>query len=252
MKIIFLFSLIVTTILGCTHLPQRAFSWTNNEIYTSQPFIIGGYEALETNLGLTEAELDVLRLESLAFFKSQFGVPTETAIFNTTTKDTVVPGWGIAQTVYFDNCYRLDLTTLDVFQAIRDQIFLTTAEFTFFVSATSGNYGGKYATLFSNFGVPPSIQAGDSFSFGYYYIHQKVGGIKIFLKRLLFGGKFPTRSDLPFRSHEEYYLFDNQWGNGTGILELKFAPTPDGKLLSQFDSVWKLPDTNEFYSVYGL
>jgi len=238
--------------LGCTELPSKVLSWTNNQFYSGSPFQIGGYDTLKTNLGLTDAELETIRLESLDFFKSQYGIPTETAVFNNDTKDTSVPGYGVASTVYFADCYRLDVTNIEGYQEKRNKITLAVAEFTFFTSS-SANYGGKFAALYSHFGSVPVIQAGDGFSYGYYYLFEKTeGGEKSFLRRILFKGKFPTRSDTPFRAHEEQYLFDSQWGNGTGILELKFAPLPSGTLLTQLDSIWKFPAANEFYSLYGL
>jgi len=252
MKKIILFAVLLDLIFACTELPHHAFSWTNNELNTGSPFVIGGYEAIQSNLGLTDAQLEQLRQESLAFIHEQYGIPIQNAVFNQTTKNTLIPEWGLLQTVYFAECYRLDITTVESYMEKRDKIFLTVAEFTFFASNTSKVYGGKFGALYADFGAVANVQAGDGFSYGNYYLFEHHGSEETLLRTILFKGKFPTRSDTPFRSHEEQYLVDEHWGNGTGILELKFAVVPAGKLLSQFDSVWKFPDTNEFYSNFGL
>jgi len=203
-------------------------------------------------LPLTDAQLEQLRQDSLAYIHEQYGIPIQNAVFNHTTKDTLIPEWGILQTVFFDQCYRLDMTTVESYMENRDKIFLTTAEFTFFASNTSKVYGGKFGALYADFDAVANVQAGDGFSYGNYYLFEHHDSFKTLLRKILFKGKFPTRSDTPFRSHEEQYLVDEQFGNGTGILELKFAVVPSGKLLTQFDSIWKFPDAHEFYSNFGL
>jgi len=255
MKIFFFLALILInakTSFGCTDLPNIALSWSNNQIYDGNPFQIGGYDALKINLGFTDSELETLRLESLAFFKTQFGIPTETGIFNNDTKDTFVPGYGTSSPVYFADCYRLDITNIEEYQKNRNNTFLAVAEFTFFTNSTA-DYGGRFAALHSHFGVTPVIQPGDGFSYGYYFLFEESeNGNKTYLRRVLFKGKFPTRNVTPFQALEEQYLVDSCWGNGTGILELKFAPTPSGGLLSQLNSIWEFPDSNEFFSNFGL
>jgi hypothetical protein len=254
MKKIVLFAVLLNLIFACTELPRHAFSWSNNELNTGLPFTIGGYEAIQANLPLTDAQLEQLRQDSLAYLHTQYGIPIQNAAFNHTTKNTLIPEWGLLQTVYFADCYRLDMTTVESYMEKRDKIFLTVAEFTFFTSNTSKVYGGKFGALYADFGAVATVQSGDSISYGYYYLfeHHDHGSEQTQLRRILFKGKFPTRSDTPFRPHEEQYLVDEHFGNGTGILEQKAAVVPSGKFLTQFDSIWKFPDTNEFYSNFGL
>jgi len=253
---IFLVTLAVANHQRCEFTYEAVLAWTNDRFYDQSPFIIGGYDSLKNNLEMSDTQIEAMRQGALAWFKYQFGVPTETAIFNSTSKTTTVPNWGYMDTVFFNSSY--ELTASD--GAVADCTHLAIGEFTFFMTNTNLNYGGRFGRLLDLYvtGGSKRVVAGDGFSFGYYYL-MRPGKAKIF-KKIAMKAVYPTRADISFRSHEELYLTDttadpgSNWGAGHSYMQLAYqvGPAPSYLQLSQINGYWKFGNISDIYTLYGL
>jgi hypothetical protein len=239
---------------SCPYAYSAVLSWTNDKIYAldGHPYWIGGYDNLTNQLNLSLSEIESLRLNALQWFNTQFGIPTQNATFDPVTKTTTIQGYGSVYTVYLTDCYKLIASNLVNYVEDIHDYHLSIGEFTFTAdqSAYGKPYGGRMAALYAALGADvPTIQPGDGFSFGYYYVQK---GDRL-IKRISMRARFPTRADMPFRNHEELDLIDAEWGEGQSIMQLGYAysPNPVG-LLSQINSVWKFPKTNDIFALYGI
>jgi len=240
----------------CNYDFKAIFAWTNDKTYTVDPFYFGNWSIMEASVGLVDQDMQELRVSALWWFKRQFGVPIENAIFNTTTNITTVPNWGtLASESFNDRCYSLIATSLPNFGTPGTTKYLVVAEFTFNTLSSAANriiYGGRFGQLNRALGTVPYVQPADGFSLGYYYIYEIVHGKRVFLKRVLFKSKFPTRTDMPFRINEESYLEDCDWGTGASVLRLKYTYLPNGLLYTVFDGLWKFPEPLDIYYEFGI
>jgi len=229
--------------------------WSNDQTYTTNPFFFGNWTVVKEAVGLSYVQIEQLREEALAWFKIQFGLPSQTAIFDPVTNITTVPGWGtMASESFNDKCYQLITSSVPIGLPLHRK-YTFVEEFTFqtFPSAAGTVvYGGRFGALNSFFGTTPYIQAGDGFSLGFYYIFEDILNYPVFITRVLFKNKFPTRYDMPFRLNEESYLESDCWGNGTSTLRLKFALLPNSQIFTQFDGLWEFPEPLDIYAQYHL
>jgi len=243
---------------GCDYDFRAIFTWTDDKLYSAVPWVFSNYSIVESMVGLNDAQMEETRVAGLEWLQKQFGLPIETATFDHVTNTTTIPNWGSYVAEIFpvngDSCYSLTSTSLDHFGTPGTVKFLVVAEFNFQPFPSAFNtiiYGGRFAELYSKFSMTPFILSGDTLSYGYYYIYELIGSRPVFLKRVIFKSKFPTRGDMPFRHAEESYLEDEDWGCGTSTLRLKFAE-PNGAVFIQFDGLWKFPEFLDIYTLYGI
>lgn len=252
-------SLICLFPLMATHQPDPCnydfvtLVWMADKVYPQSPFISNDTLLMQA-VGLTPVELEALRQDSLAWFDHQFGLPVNTSIYDPVTGLTVIPGYGIMVSTLFEECYRLTGSSGHAASVDRRKVFLRVAEYVFLAVSPSPNatYGGRFGELCDATGFSRSVVDMDSYAYGYYYIYENKRHHEKLQKRVLFKGKFPTKTDLPFRLNEELYLEDEDWGNGTSVLRIEMWPLQNSSTWIQITGTWKFPEISDIYSVLGL
>lgn len=175
---------------------DAVLTWGTDQVLNRVPLYFGNTTVIQQGVGMTIPEIEALRQTSLSWFKSQFGIPVETGIFDPTSFQTFIPNVGVILLVYFDADYDLVARAGDSFLG-RDPK-LRVVEFNFFPLETAINsfvYGGKFGnySLYKR-GITPTLVNGDLLGVGKYVITVKRGFQRVVDKAVLFKSKFPSRT----------------------------------------------------------
>jgi len=247
--------LLAVAVSCCTYDYEPLLVWANDKQYdiTGLPFIFSNYTAMKEGTGISDADLEAKRLETVAWLQEGFGIPAASAIFDPVSKVTVYPGLGNIIPIYYADSYELVSSSEPSFGLNRCYHLAATEFVWFFDAAATFTYGGKYGQLIDLVGGSKQALTSDGISVGYYYIQRDVGRFTRNLKRVSYKSVLPNRGDFSWRAHQYMKMQDEEWGTGWSIMERSlYADYSTGKLTSQILNTWKFNEQYDIYAAVGI
>jgi hypothetical protein len=240
----------------CTYDYEPLLVWANDKQYNdaaSLPFVFADYNAMQQGTGVSLADLEAKRQETVAWLQEGFGIPASQAFYDPNSHITAYPGLGNIIPIYFADAYELVSSSEPSFGLSRCY-HLAAVEFVFIANADINFvYGGKFGQLIDLVGGSKQALGTDGISVGWYYIQRDSGPHTRNVKRVAYKSVLPNRNDFSWRAHQYMKMVDSEWGVGWSIMERSlYANYSNGKLISQILNSWKFNEQYDIYAAVGI
>jgi uncharacterized membrane protein len=208
---------------------RQVLTFINDQVSDAPVIQFQTYEAAITQIGLTPAQIEAQRQTALAWLKSRYGLPTETAIFDPTSNMTILPDIGYMLPITVANGYDL-ASSLHRVGDLKAKLF----EFVLFPFPSAigtVQYHGSYGAYMASRGLPTTMN-GDTIAVGTYHLF--LGSCATRVGYVSFGNKYPVGSNAQGFTYEEMSIVDSTWGTGLATVSARTGVTATGKFFTQF------------------